>query len=71
MAGSYLLDCYTRHVPVDFDARVLANRRLSPDYHVLALGAPEIAAATEPGQFVMVKAGHDLEPLRRRPFSVF
>ncbi len=58
-------------MPVDFDARVLANRRLSPDYHVLALEAPEIAAATEPGQFVMVKAGHDLEPLLRRPFSVF
>jgi dihydroorotate dehydrogenase electron transfer subunit len=71
MAGSYPLDCYTRHVAVDFDARVLANRRLSPDYHVLALEAPEIAAATEPGQFVMVKPGHDLEPLLRRPFSVF
>jgi len=71
MAGSYPVDCYTRHVPVDFDARVLANRRLSLEYHVLALEAPEIAAATEPGQFVMVKPGHDLEPLLRRPFSVF
>jgi dihydroorotate dehydrogenase electron transfer subunit len=58
-------------VPVDLDARVLANRRLSPEYHVLALEAPEIAAVTEPGQFVMVKPGHDLEPLLRRPFSVF
>jgi dihydroorotate dehydrogenase electron transfer subunit len=58
-------------VPVDIDAKVLANRRLSADYHVLALEAPEIAAHTQPGQFVMVKPGHDLEPLLRRPFSVF
>jgi dihydroorotate dehydrogenase electron transfer subunit len=58
-------------MPVDVDARVLWNRRLSPDYNVLALEAPEIAAATEPGQFVMVKPGHDADPLLRRPFSVF
>jgi dihydroorotate dehydrogenase electron transfer subunit len=62
---------YTRPVPFDIDARVLWNRRLSPDYNVLALEAPEIAAATEPGQFVMVKPGHDQDPLLRRPFSVF
>jgi dihydroorotate dehydrogenase electron transfer subunit len=58
-------------VPFDIDARVLWNRRLSADYHVLALEAPDIAAATEPGQFVMVKPGHDWDPLLRRPFSVF
>jgi dihydroorotate dehydrogenase electron transfer subunit len=50
---------------------VLWNRRLSADYHVLALEAPEIARATAPGQFVMVKPGHDFDPLLRRPFSVF
>jgi dihydroorotate dehydrogenase electron transfer subunit len=55
----------------DVDARVLWNRRLSPEYNVLALEAPQIAAATEPGQFVMVKPGHDADPLLRRPFSVF
>ena len=58
-------------MPVDLDARVLANRRLSPDYNVLALEAPAIAKATEPGQFVMVKPGRDVNPLLRRPFSVF
>ena len=71
MGRSYPVDCYTRHVPVDIDARVLANRRLSPDYHVLSLEAPEIASATSPGQFVMLKPGHDVDPLLRRPFSVF
>ena len=58
-------------MPFDVDARVLWNRRLSPDYNVLALEAPAIAAATEPGQFVMIRPGHDLDPLLRRPFSIF
>lgn len=58
-------------MPVDVDARVLWNRRLSADYNVLALDAPAIAAAVQPGQFVMLKAQPGLEPLLRRPFSVF
>ena len=58
-------------MPIDVAARVLANRRLSDDYNVLALDAPAIAAAAEPGQFVMVKPGIGHDPLLRRPFSVF
>jgi dihydroorotate dehydrogenase electron transfer subunit len=58
-------------VPFDVDARVIDNRRLSDDYNVLSLEAPEIAAATAPGQFVMVKPGDGIDPLLRRPFSVF
>ena len=58
-------------MPVDVEARVISNTRLSPDYNVIALAAPEIAAATSPGQFVMVKAGRGSTPLLRRPFSVF
>ncbi len=54
---------------VDVEARVIANTRLSSDYNVIALAAPDIAAATQPGQFVMVKSGRG--PLLRRPFSVF
>ncbi len=61
-------------MPVDIDAAVIENRRLSADYNVLSLAAPEIAARARPGQFVMIKtsggsAGHD--PLLRRPFSIF
>lgn len=56
---------------VDVEARVIGNTRLSSDYNVIALAAPEIAAATAPGQFVMVKSGHGGDPLLRRPFSVF
>src|SRR5688572_22353729 len=58
-------------MPVDVEARVIANTRLSPDYNVIALAAPEIAASTAPGQFVMVKLGRGSAPLLRRPFSVF
>src|SRR5205085_9679467 len=56
---------------VDVEARVIRNTRLSSDYNVIALAAPEIAAVTQPGQFVMVKSGRSGDPLLRRPFSVF
>jgi len=55
----------------DVEARVISNTRLSPDYNVIALAAPEIAETTQPGQFVMVKSAHSADPLLRRPFSVF
>jgi dihydroorotate dehydrogenase electron transfer subunit len=62
-------------MPVDIDAAVIANRRLSADYNVLSLAAPEIAADARPGQFVMIKTsgGPMLSgaPLLRRPFSIF
>jgi dihydroorotate dehydrogenase electron transfer subunit len=61
-------------MPVDIDAAVIENRRLSADYNVLALAAPEIARTARPGQFVMIKtAGGALsaDPLLRRPFSIF
>ena len=64
---------YTRPVagPVDVDARIAANHRLSDAYNVLELEAPEIARQTRPGQFVMVKRALGRDPLLRRPFSVF
>jgi dihydroorotate dehydrogenase electron transfer subunit len=58
-------------MPTDVAAEVIANHPLSTDYNVLALAAAAIAAAVEPGQFVMVKAGGGHDPLLRRPFSVF
>ena len=56
---------------VDVDAAVLENRRLSEHYSVLVLEAPAVAAATLPGQFVMLKPSRGTDPLLRRPFSVF
>mgnify|MGYP002630036719 CR=1 FL=1 len=57
--------------PVDSSATVIANARLSREYSVLSLAAPEVGARTQPGQFVMVKPANACEPLLRRPFSVF
>lgn len=57
--------------PIDVSARVISNVRLSEDYNVLTLEAPEVGARTEPGQFVMVKPEGFGESLLRRPFSVF
>ncbi|OLD21092.1 MAG: hypothetical protein AUJ01_02870 [Acidobacteria bacterium 13_1_40CM_3_65_5] len=60
-------------MPIDVAADVIANQPLSADYNVLALAAPAIAAASAPGQFVMIKANAPAlnDPLLRRPFSVF
>jgi len=58
-------------MPVDIDAAVIANRRLSADYNILAFDAPEIAAAARPDQFVMIKTSGGQDPLLRRPFSIF
>jgi dihydroorotate dehydrogenase electron transfer subunit len=58
-------------MPLDVDAVVIRNVRLSADYNVLTLAAPEIGARTQPGQFVMVKAGVMPDSILRRPFSVF
>ena len=57
--------------PVDVDARIAANHRLSDTYNILEIEAPVIARRTRPGQFVMVKRALGREPLLRRPFSVF
>ncbi|MEO8677946.1 MAG: dihydroorotate dehydrogenase electron transfer subunit [Vicinamibacterales bacterium] len=57
--------------PVDIDATVMGNTKLSREYSVLALAAPEVGARTLPGQFVMVKPVGVTDPLLRRPFSVF
>ena len=55
----------------DVAAEVIANTRLSTDYNVLALAAPDVGRAAAPGQFVMLKPAAGFEPLLRRPFSIF
>lgn len=58
-------------MPVDVSAEVISNVRLSEDYNVLSMAAPEIGEHTRPGQFVMVKAAPMIDSILRRPFSVF
>src|SRR5437762_6614623 len=77
MRRKRMTQVYTREMSpgidaiADLDARVTANRRLSADHNVLSLAAPDIAARARPGQFVMIKASRGLDPLLRRPFSIF
>jgi dihydroorotate dehydrogenase electron transfer subunit len=55
----------------DVAAEVVANTRLSNDYNIIALAAPDVARAARPGQFVMVKPAAASDLLLRRPFSIF
>ncbi len=55
----------------DVAAEVLDNTRLSDEYNVVTLAAPDIAREAGPGQFVMVRPTTALDPLLRRPFSIF
>ena len=54
--------------PVRALCEVIASRRIG-SYHALTVEAPEIAARTEPGQFVSIAVEGD-GMLLRRPFSV-
>jgi dihydroorotate dehydrogenase electron transfer subunit len=58
-------------MPIDVLAEVIDNARLAADYNVLSFAAPDIAEQALPGQFVMVKPSAGLDPLLRRPFSIF
>lgn len=51
-------------------AKITRFEQLSENIVRLTLYSPDIAGATKPGQFVMIRAGKGKDPLLRRPFSV-
>jgi dihydroorotate dehydrogenase electron transfer subunit len=51
-------------------AKITRKERLTSDIVRLTMVAPELAAQAKPGQFLMVKAADNHEPLLRRPFSI-
>jgi dihydroorotate dehydrogenase electron transfer subunit len=51
-------------------AKILCNIHISSNYYRLIFIAPEIAQASQPGQFVMLRISDDYQPLLRRPFSI-
>jgi dihydroorotate dehydrogenase electron transfer subunit len=51
--------------------RVIEVAKVNSVYFRLVLDAPDLAAAVKPGQFVHIKVSDHLEPLFRRPFSVY
>ncbi len=56
---------------VDESCRVLEHVDIGAGYRYLALEAPAIVAAAEPGQFVHVKVPALEQSALRRPFSIF
>jgi dihydroorotate dehydrogenase electron transfer subunit len=54
-----------RHSP-EFQANIMANRRLNDQTAILTLAAPAIAASAQPGQFVNLSCDHFL----RRPLGI-
>jgi dihydroorotate dehydrogenase electron transfer subunit len=53
-------------------AEVLKSEQLTRDIFRLTLLSPEIAKASRPGQFVMLRVTEaGLDPLLRRPFSIY
>ncbi|MGI5835917.1 MAG: dihydroorotate dehydrogenase electron transfer subunit [Chloroflexota bacterium] len=50
---------------------VLENKQITADMWALKLLAPRIAAEAKPGQFLHIRVGDSLEPLLRRPISLY
>ena len=51
-------------------AEVKENTKVGEGVYHLRLAAPAIAAQAKPGQFVMLRVSHGLDPLLARPFSI-
>ncbi len=49
-------------------ATVISNIELMPGYHLICVDAPDIAATSQPGQFVTVRCREELT--LRRPLSI-
>jgi dihydroorotate dehydrogenase electron transfer subunit len=49
-------------------ATVISNIELMPGYHFICVDAPDIAATSQPGQFVTVRCGEEVT--LRRPLSI-
>jgi dihydroorotate dehydrogenase electron transfer subunit len=60
-------------IPETGPSRVVSNRQVGPGWFLLRLEEPQIARASRPGQFVQVlcAAPGGVDPLLRRPFSVY
>jgi dihydroorotate dehydrogenase electron transfer subunit len=57
-------------MPTNRDIPLLRRQPLDGPYTLLTFRHAEVAAAAQPGQFVMIKAGTSAEPPLRRPFSI-
>ncbi|SRR6266581_1295153 len=58
-------------MPFDLAAPVVRHERINPDHFLLTLAAPAVARAARPGQFVMLQVREGIDPLLRRPMSLY
>ncbi len=56
---------------MQYRATILSNTEVSPGYFRMRLHIPHQAAASQPGQFLMVRVRDAIDPLLRRPFGIF
>ena len=52
------------------NAKIISNKRISPTSWEIKLTCPEIAQEADPGQFVMVRVGNNIDTFLRRPLSI-
>ncbi|MFH1562380.1 MAG: dihydroorotate dehydrogenase electron transfer subunit [Nitrospirota bacterium] len=50
--------------------KILANKKIAPEYYKMAFESPEIGMLATPGQFVHIRVSNNSEPLLRRPFGI-
>jgi dihydroorotate dehydrogenase electron transfer subunit len=55
---------------IDEMAEIAWNNRVADRTFLMGLKSEEIASASGPGQFVMIKVNEGMDPLLRRPFSI-
>ncbi|MBN2201649.1 dihydroorotate dehydrogenase electron transfer subunit [bacterium] len=55
---------------MQFTTRLLANRKISSDYHQLVFEWDGGAGTPRPGQFVTLRSESGIDPLLKRPFAV-
>jgi len=50
---------------------ILNNIHIHGRFHKLVLGSPELALLSKPGQFLHLQVADSIQPLLRRPFSIY
>jgi dihydroorotate dehydrogenase electron transfer subunit len=61
---------YQEKKMIDERVEIIFNRKITSGIFLMGLRAPRLAAASSPGQFVMVRVNEGIDPLLRRPLSI-
>ena len=62
---------YPAVMMMEKDTKIVLNRQVGLDTFLIGLQSAEMAGKARPGQFVMLRVGSGMDPLLRRPFSIF